>query len=177
MRGQGGKWFCHCLPHSQSCPQTTQTAVIQLHLLRDPLSVSGLPCLFLVQDRSGLWALNYISHYYRRIRGSSRRESLRKRKTRDFLQPKLKRKAYSALPHIPRKQWVPVTWIYSEKQRMRMPDHIRNLQILAKTSHTVGARYKEFWIGQRLRRNTEHMRWMVGPLHSAHRYLKRMLER
>jgi hypothetical protein len=37
------------------------------------------------------------------------RTSIRKRKTRDFLQPKLKGKAYSAQPHIPRKQRVPVT--------------------------------------------------------------------
>ena len=39
----------------------------------------------------------------------ARRTSLRKRKTRDFLQSKLKGKAYSAQPHVPRKQRVPVT--------------------------------------------------------------------
>jgi hypothetical protein len=89
----------------------------------------------------------------------ARRTSLRKRKTRDFLQPKLKGKAYSALPHIPRKQRVPVTWIYPEKQRVTMLDRIRILRALAKTNHDAGARYKAFWMGQRLRRNTRVGWW------------------
>jgi hypothetical protein len=46
----------------------------------------------------------------------TRRISLRKRKTRGFLQPKLKGKAYSAQPNVLRKQRVPITWIYSENK-------------------------------------------------------------
>jgi hypothetical protein len=73
----------------------------------------------------------------------TRRISFRKRKTRDFLRrPKLKGKAYSAQPHVPRKQRVPITWIYPEKQRVTMPDRMRRLRALAKTNHDVGARYK-----------------------------------
>ncbi len=83
--------------------------------------------------------------------------SLRKRKTRDFLQPELKGKAYSAQPHVPRKQRVLVTWIYPEKQSVTMPDCIRSLRELAKTNHDARARYKAFWMG-RQRRNTR-MEW------------------
>jgi hypothetical protein len=57
------------------------------------------------------------------------------------------------------KQRVPVTWIYPEKQRVTMPDRIRSLRAPAKTNHDAGARYKAFWMGQRLRRNTRVGWW------------------
>jgi hypothetical protein len=40
-----------------------------------------------------------------------------------------------------------------------MPDRIRSLRALAKTNHDAGGRYKAFWMGQRLRRNTRVGWW------------------
>ncbi len=50
------------------------------------------------------------------------RVSMRNRKPRDFLTPKMKGKAYSVFTHTPRKQRVPVTWHYPEKQRVTYLD-------------------------------------------------------
>jgi hypothetical protein len=57
------------------------------------------------------------------------------------------------------KQRVPVTWIYPEKQRVTMPDRILSLRALVKKYHDAGARYKVFWMRQRLRRNTRVGWW------------------
>jgi hypothetical protein len=46
-----------------------------------------------------------------------------------------------------------------------MPDQKRNLRALAKTDYAVGARYKEYWMGQRLRWNTRVGWWdLCTPL-------------
>jgi hypothetical protein len=52
------------------------------------------------------------------------RRSLRKRKAPDFLRPKFKGKAYTALhtSHLPRKERVPITWAYVGKQRVSQPE-------------------------------------------------------
>jgi hypothetical protein len=42
-----------------------------------------------------------------------------------------------------------------------MPDRIRSLRALAKTNHDVGARYKAFWMGHRLQRNTRVGWWYL----------------
>jgi hypothetical protein len=52
------------------------------------------------------------------------RRSLRKRKAPDFLRPKFKGKAYTVFNtnKLPRKQRVPITWAYVEKQRVSQPE-------------------------------------------------------
>jgi hypothetical protein len=55
---------------------------------------------------------------------SNLRRSQCKRKAPDFLRPKFKGKAYAILnnTHLPRKQRVPTTWAYPEKQRVSQPE-------------------------------------------------------
>jgi hypothetical protein len=84
------------------------------------------------------------------MRRPSRRVSPRKRKTRDFLQPKLKEKAYSALPHSQKTKGAGYVDLPRETKGDDAGSYTKPITSPCKNRPR---RYKAFWMGQRLRRN------------------------
>jgi hypothetical protein len=80
----------------------------------------------------------YTSH-------TPKRASLRNHKLRDFLTPKMKGKAYSVLNHKPRKQRMPVTWNYPEKQRVTYRDLQKDRHLRAHGPRTLRSAYRPLY--------------------------------